>query len=61
MLNLKEPVKARVSDNYLAVIEDADGVVHYWLPNGTYDGYDRTCEKAAVEEKTRLVKGGSPL
>ena len=47
-LNLKEPVKAQASENYLAVIEDADGVTHYWLPNGMYDGYCRPCKKVVL-------------
>lgn len=40
-MELKEPVKAKQSENYLAVLEDADGVEHFWLPNGKYDGYSR--------------------
>ena len=39
-IKLKMPVKARKSDNYLVVLEDADGVIHYWSPDGNYDGYD---------------------
>lgn len=55
MLTLKEPVKAKPSGNYLAVIEDADGVVHFWLPDGTYDGYCRACTKDDEKKKSRLV------
>ncbi len=38
---LKEPVKLKPSENYGAVLEDADGIYHFWLKNGTYDGYDK--------------------
>lgn len=44
MIQLKEPVRAEKSENYLAVLVDADDVRHYWLPDGTYDGYDRPCQ-----------------
>jgi len=40
-MELKEPTKAKKSDNYAAVIQDNDGVIHYWLPNGEYDGHDK--------------------
>lgn len=40
-ISLKEPVKAIKSEKYLVVLRDADGVEHYWLPSGEYDGYDR--------------------
>lgn len=41
-LKLKEPVKAvkPKTTGYLAILEDADGVAHFWLANGEYDGYD---------------------
>lgn len=43
-LTLAEPVKAvEHTESYSVVLEDADGVRHYWLPNGDYDGYDRDC------------------
>ena len=38
-MDIKEPVKAQESDLYSAVLEGADGIVHFWLPNGDYDGY----------------------
>ena len=41
MLELKEPVVAEKSDSYLAVLKDADGTYHYWMPDGTYDGYGK--------------------
>lgn len=44
-MELKEPTKRIKSDYYSAVIEDADGIRHYWLPNGEYDGYDRGIEE----------------
>ena len=40
-MELKEPVKAKRSVYYRAILEDADGVLHFWLRNGTYDGYCR--------------------
>ena len=43
-IKLKEPVKAVKSKHYLAVIKDADGTYHYWLPDGKYDGYDKLCK-----------------
>ena len=43
---LKSPVKALVDNGtYLAVLEDADGVCHFWNKDGSYDGYDRECSK----------------
>lgn len=38
-MELKEPVKVKESDLYSVVLEDADGVTHYWHLNGDYDGY----------------------
>ena len=38
-MELKEPVKVKESDLYSVVLEDADGITHFWLPNGDYDGY----------------------
>lgn len=51
MLTLKEPVKACPSKGYLAVLEDADGVTHFWLPDGTYDGHDRRCQNTEPDKK----------
>lgn len=39
--------KAIKSERYLAVLVDAKGVRHYWLPNGQYDGYDRDSQGKA--------------
>lgn len=38
---LKQPVKSIPSEHYSAVLQDADDVTHFWLPNGDYDGYSR--------------------
>ena len=57
MLILKEPVVAIESINYLAVLLDANGTRHYWLPDGKYDGYDKECESTrvlAVQEELDL-------
>jgi len=43
-IKLKEPVVAKESQAYLAVLEDADGVTHFWLPDGKYDGHSRSCD-----------------
>lgn len=51
MIKLKEPTKAEKSKYYLAVIKDADGTYHYWLPDGSYDGY---CKKVKRCSKTKL-------
>ncbi len=45
MLELAMPARAKPSGNYASVIEDADGVVHFWKANGEYDGYDRPGER----------------
>ena len=37
-MELKEPVKVIKSDLYSVVLEDADGITHYWHLNGNYDG-----------------------
>ena len=55
-MNLKEPIKVVKSEHYLLVIEDADGVEHFWLPDGTYDGYCRPCSKK--EKATKLEEKG---
>lgn len=47
MLILKEPVRGIESERYSVVLEDADGVTHFWLPNGEYDGYSRECDPEA--------------
>lgn len=52
MLTLQEPVTAKESGNYLAVIEDADGVVHFWKKDGSYDGHDMGCDCGTNEEVT---------
>ena len=45
MKTLKLPFKVIPNELYSLVIEDADGVMHFWLKNGDYDGYDRECKK----------------
>ena len=44
MLNLKEPVVAKDPKGYLAIIEDADGVTHFWNKDGSYDGHSKECD-----------------
>ena len=63
MMNLREPVKAKQSDNYLAVLEDTNGTVHFWLPDGTYDGYCRSCtdEKETDTVNRELAADGHSL
>jgi len=54
-VKIKSPIKVKPSENYLLVIEDADGVTHYWhkehisviegeevkFESGQYDGWSR--------------------
>ncbi len=49
MLQLREPIKAKKSERYLAILVDADGVQHYWLPSGEYDGYCRPGKENPAE------------
>jgi len=50
-LKLREPITAIHSDEYLAVLVDANGVRHYWAPDGLYDGYDFGCRDCEDEEE----------
>ena len=54
MLKLKEPVTAKYSENYLAVLEDANGVTHFWLHGGKYDG---NCVDVKSEQDVSESKG----
>lgn len=56
MLELKVPVKAKKSKCYLAVLEDAEGVTHYWNFDGNYDGYDAPCGSDAADKILDNVK-----
>jgi len=40
MIQLQAPIKVMPSAFYSLVVEDANGVTHFWLPNGKYDGCD---------------------
>lgn len=44
-IDLKEPIEVKPSESYLLIIRDANDVYHYWLPDGSYDGSDRPCQK----------------
>ncbi|GAG48764.1 unnamed protein product [marine sediment metagenome] len=44
-IEFAEPIEVKSSENYLLIIRDANDVYHYWLPDGTYDGYDRPCKQ----------------
>lgn len=55
MLTLKEPVVAKKSEQYLAVLVDADGVEHFWLPDGTYDGNCGPCTAEAKESEATVA------
>ena len=50
-IEFKEPIEVMPSENYLLVIRDANDVYHYWLKDGTYDGYDKPCREAKAEGK----------
>ena len=43
-IEFKEPIEVMPSENYLLIIRDAEDSYHYWLPDGTYDGYDKICK-----------------
>lgn len=34
-------IKAYSSENYALIIEDSGGKTHYWLPDGSYDGWSQ--------------------
>lgn len=36
-----EPIKVIPSNIYSLVIEDGTNTTHFWLKDGSYDGYDR--------------------
>ena len=40
MTQLQAPIKVMPSEFYSLVLEDANGVTHFWLLDGTYDGWD---------------------
>lgn len=41
MIRLQSPIKVMPTYGvYSLVIEDANGVIHFWLLDGTYDGFD---------------------
>ena len=40
MIQLQAPIKVMPSAFYSLVVEDANGVTHFWLKNGIYDGWD---------------------
>lgn len=50
-VKIKSPIKLISSKNYLLVLEDADGVTHYWhkkhenkygkFKDGQYDGWSK--------------------
>jgi len=46
---LKQPITIEASAFYLLVIKDADGVNHFWNPDGSYDGHCRPVEEKPQE------------
>ena len=44
MVTIKSPIKVLNFEKYMLALEDADGVIHFWLKNGQYDGYDKECD-----------------
>jgi len=42
---IKAPIKVVPSDLYSLVIIDANGIHHFWLPDGQYDGYSRDVKR----------------
>lgn len=61
-VTITAPIKVKPSENYLLVIEDADGVTHFFhkehtatiegkevkFSDGDYDGYSRECKEECV-------------
>ena len=43
-LEIQDPIKVIPSELYSLVIKDGNGVNHFWLPNGDYDGHSRDCK-----------------
>ena len=40
MIQLQAPIKVIPSEFYSRVLEDANGVTHFWRLDGKYDGWD---------------------
>jgi hypothetical protein len=55
-LQVKSPIKIEIDDlgNYAFVIHDSDDVYHFFLKDGTYDGYDRPGKCREGEENEPL-------
>jgi len=63
MKKIKSPIKVIPSSNYLLVIKDADGIIHYWhkehtsiiegkevkFEEGQYDGWSKDVCKEECE------------
>ena len=61
-VTITAPIRVKPSENYLLVIEDADGVTHYFhkehtsiiegeevnFEDGQYDGYSHECKEKCV-------------
>ena len=43
-VKIEGPIKVTKSDNYSLVLEDANKVTHFWLPDGSYDGNCKECK-----------------
>ena len=53
VLRLKAPVKLVPSDNYSIVLRDAEDSHYFFLPDGKYDGYDKTCTRRHDDDSKR--------
>jgi len=41
---------------YPLIIEDANGITHYWIENGDYDGWSADAKKGVDKLKKELPK-----
>ena len=48
MTQLQAPIKVIPSELYALILEDANGVTHFWLPDGTYDGWDMSFDDSSI-------------
>ena len=49
-IEIEGKIKVISSDNYLLVIEDEKGSCHFWLLDGTYDGYSKLCNGKEIKK-----------
>ena len=50
-ITIYAPIEIQPSENYGLVIKDATDTYHFFMEDGTYDGYSRDCNPP-IEDKT---------